>query len=355
MENPAHYLPFILGILAAGITAFYMFRLVFLTFTGKPRVQEKFDHAHESPWTMTVPLLILAVLSFIGAGWKGPTDGWFQRFNAPYDLEAIAAEFSHLTHGTPAEHLTLAAADHHTGSEHTNPASGNPGHLEAPPIATETDPAEHGTTGHAVTEHVAAAHAGTEHAAVTDHVGDDHTHGGQAATGHPPGEHAAEHGHDAHHDIHHLAHTRAMIMSIVIAGLGILLSWLTYAGRRIKSERVQAKLPGLHHVLQKMYFFDDLYAATIYRWLLGWNALCAAFDKYVIDGIVNGSGYLTRFVSWLSGLFDNWVVDGMVNGVATVFQGAGESLRRIQTGRLQTYLVYVCFSVLLLIFIYRAL
>ncbi|MEW5701652.1 MAG: NADH-quinone oxidoreductase subunit L [Candidatus Zixiibacteriota bacterium] len=63
----------VLTLLVAFMTAFYMFRLYFLTFTGKPRDQHKFDHAHESPRTMTVPLIVLAVLSvisgFIGLPW----------------------------------------------------------------------------------------------------------------------------------------------------------------------------------------------------------------------------------------------------------------------------------------------
>ncbi|NTU60156.1 MAG: NADH-quinone oxidoreductase subunit L, partial [Deltaproteobacteria bacterium] len=61
----------LLGFLGAGITAFYMFRLVFLTFYGKeridPHVKEK---VHESPFTMTVPLMVLAALSIVG-GWLG--------------------------------------------------------------------------------------------------------------------------------------------------------------------------------------------------------------------------------------------------------------------------------------------
>jgi NADH-quinone oxidoreductase subunit L len=60
----------IVGILVAGMTAFYMFRLCFVTFFGTPRDQHKFDHAHESPKVMTVPLMILAFLS-IFAGWVG--------------------------------------------------------------------------------------------------------------------------------------------------------------------------------------------------------------------------------------------------------------------------------------------
>jgi len=60
----------IVGVLVAGMTAFYMFRLCFVTFFGQPRDQEKFDHAHESPKVMTIPLMILAFLSIV-AGWVG--------------------------------------------------------------------------------------------------------------------------------------------------------------------------------------------------------------------------------------------------------------------------------------------
>jgi len=68
--NGGHYVFLIVGVLAAFMTAFYMFRLWFMTFTGKPRDQHAYDHAHESPYNMTVPLMILAVLS-VCAGWWG--------------------------------------------------------------------------------------------------------------------------------------------------------------------------------------------------------------------------------------------------------------------------------------------
>ncbi len=57
-------------LLIAFMTAFYMFRLCFLTFTGEPRDQHRYEHAHESPRSMTYPLMILAFLS-IFAGWVG--------------------------------------------------------------------------------------------------------------------------------------------------------------------------------------------------------------------------------------------------------------------------------------------
>jgi NADH-quinone oxidoreductase subunit L len=63
----------LLAAAAAGLTAFYMFRLVSLTFWGEPRFRDQGEHAvhpHEAPRTMTVPLIVLAVLS-IAAGWVG--------------------------------------------------------------------------------------------------------------------------------------------------------------------------------------------------------------------------------------------------------------------------------------------
>ena len=56
------------GLLTALLTSFYMFRLIFLTFSGRPRYDEKKVHVHESPWSMLGPLVVLAILSVIG-GW----------------------------------------------------------------------------------------------------------------------------------------------------------------------------------------------------------------------------------------------------------------------------------------------
>jgi len=61
---------FAVSVTVAFMTAFYMFRLFFLTFAGTPRDEEKYAHAHESPKSMTVPLVFLAILS-ICSGWVG--------------------------------------------------------------------------------------------------------------------------------------------------------------------------------------------------------------------------------------------------------------------------------------------
>ncbi len=62
-----HLLLWVVGVFTAGLTAFYMFRLFFMIFLGKPRMDPQVEaHAHESPRPMTIPLMVLAVLSVIG-------------------------------------------------------------------------------------------------------------------------------------------------------------------------------------------------------------------------------------------------------------------------------------------------
>ena len=75
----------LLGVAGAALTSFYMFRLIFLTFFGEERFDEHKVHVHESPKNMTIPLMILALLSVIG-GWVGAPafDGsWFEKFLHP--------------------------------------------------------------------------------------------------------------------------------------------------------------------------------------------------------------------------------------------------------------------------------
>lgn len=67
--NSVHFLLFLVPLVTAGITAFYMFRLWFFTFAGEPRDQHVYDHAHESPWVMTGPLVLLSVFAaFVAFG-----------------------------------------------------------------------------------------------------------------------------------------------------------------------------------------------------------------------------------------------------------------------------------------------
>jgi NADH-quinone oxidoreductase subunit L len=69
--HPHHALLFLLPLLTAGLTTFYMFRMWLMTFTGKPRDHHVYEHARESPPVMTLPLIVLALFS-VGVGWGWP-------------------------------------------------------------------------------------------------------------------------------------------------------------------------------------------------------------------------------------------------------------------------------------------
>ncbi|VAX19303.1 NADH-ubiquinone oxidoreductase chain L [hydrothermal vent metagenome] len=67
-HTSGHLFFWFLAIMAAALTAFYMFRLYYMTFSGELRAEDKHvrDHVHESPYVMTVPLAVLAFLAVIG-------------------------------------------------------------------------------------------------------------------------------------------------------------------------------------------------------------------------------------------------------------------------------------------------
>ncbi|MBI3407041.1 MAG: NADH-quinone oxidoreductase subunit L [Planctomycetes bacterium] len=100
-----HFLLFLLPLLTAGLTTFYMFRMWFMTFTGEPRDHHVHEHAHESPKWIVVPLVVLAFFSIVVA-WGWPI----------WDAEASWLEHQ-LHHAQPAS----VVADF--GRHHEDPAS----------------------------------------------------------------------------------------------------------------------------------------------------------------------------------------------------------------------------------------
>ncbi|WP_029422306.1 NADH-quinone oxidoreductase subunit L [Alicyclobacillus macrosporangiidus] len=71
-----HTVLYAFGLIAAFCTAFYIFRVYFLTFTGQPRDPARHEHAHEGSWVMTLPLVVLAVLATIGGFFNTPFNGY---------------------------------------------------------------------------------------------------------------------------------------------------------------------------------------------------------------------------------------------------------------------------------------
>ncbi len=105
--HPEHLFLFLLPLVTAGITAFYMSRLWLMTFTGKPRDEHVYEHAHESPWTMTVPLIALAVCSVCVAwGWPiyDAESSWLESNVHHAQHHAVLADFGNIDYSLAEDH-----------------------------------------------------------------------------------------------------------------------------------------------------------------------------------------------------------------------------------------------------------
>jgi NADH-quinone oxidoreductase subunit L len=88
-----HYVLFGMGLMGAFMTAFYMMRACGLTFLGAPRERDRFAHAHESPWSMAFPLIVLATLAILLGKWMLVGDSVFKLFAWPGLGEIEEAHF----------------------------------------------------------------------------------------------------------------------------------------------------------------------------------------------------------------------------------------------------------------------
>jgi NADH-quinone oxidoreductase subunit L len=113
--NSVFFLLWVFGIVTAALTAFYMFRMMFLAFFGEPRT-EMAHHAHESPSTMTVPLLVLAVFAAVSGLWLILGPGFGSVITYPYSPDLGEAEHEGGTHlltailVSPLTYISLAVA-----------------------------------------------------------------------------------------------------------------------------------------------------------------------------------------------------------------------------------------------------
>jgi len=310
MRESAHAALPVLGFGAALMTAFYMFRLLFMTFFGEAAaraddhdredVSHAHGHLHESPALMTVPLVGLAAFSLFLFWSANPfAEGWIGEVVTRESLPTAMAPASSMS-------AMIASADvtEHVATDAPSHAPSTDAHSD------ESDVAAHGTEGHG----------------------------------------------ESHDDVAHTAHQVGVVLSLIVAGAGILLSVLVYPMSRISTSRLAGG--SFARVLERKYGFDELYGFLFVRNLLRVNRASAAFDNRVVDGAVNGVGRVLgsgRYsMTWLSGAIDRAVVDGAVNGVASVIRAFGGAFRRIQTGMVQSYLLVIFTGLVVLVFILSA-
>ena len=258
-------------VIAAGMTSFYSWRLMFMTFWGKPRGDHHaHDHAHESPAVMTVPLGVLAIGAiFSGMVWYNDffgdrLDKFFHLGGAEAHASAEAAPAEHGA-AAPAEHAEAAPADHAAPAADTAAPEGE----HAPAAAGEES---HGVYGHARTD-------------VAPPVG------------------GAIYIHPDNHVIHeaHAAPKWVKVSPFIAMLIGLFTAWLMYIRYPEAPAKLAATQRPLYNFLLNKWYFDEIYDRVFVRptlWL--GRALWTGGDGRVIDGAINGVAMgliprLTRF------------------------------------------------------------
>src|SRR5437867_303021 len=143
-----------------------------------------------------------------------------------------------------------------------------------------------------------------------------------------------------------------MGFSVLIAVAGILLARKFYETSPEISERLATQYSGAHRLLSNKYYVDELYDATVVSGTMGAATGLWAVDRTVVDGAVNGTGWITIISAWFSGLTDRTVVDGLVNLVGWISQESSYVFRRLQTGLVQNYALLMLFGVFAFVSIY---
>ena len=157
------------------------------------------------------------------------------------------------------------------------------------------------------------------------------------------------HGHHEHHPV--VEELLVMGASIAAAAVGAVAAWRLYYVRAPARERLEAPGGFAYRLLDNKYYVDEIYQFVFVGGTLLLARVGAAFDRYVIDTIVDGSAKLTTVVSWFNGLFDKYVIDMLVNAVANVTFAVGNNFRRVQTGNINSYLYVVVGAVVAVLII----
>ncbi|HYE15399.1 MAG TPA: NADH-quinone oxidoreductase subunit L, partial [Pyrinomonadaceae bacterium] len=260
---------------------------------------------HESPRSMWVPLAVLAVLAVIGGFvGVGPAFKFVTGSEHPGGRLNIVTWLDPLI-WNPA---TGGWGKGHVGDEHAAPTEGA-GHAAAPaadaheaPLPTRSD-------------------AGGEGALPYGDTGFNLAH----SVEHALGSHAA-------------SEWFFIIVSLLVAGLGILLGWLFYVRDPRLPAAWAARLGALYRASFNKYWVDEFYGAAVTRRVMDAARAVYQIDSKALDGAVNGAAALTRRLSSLTGDTDRLVVDGAVNGVAGFIKKLmSPLLRAAQTGLAPNY------------------
>jgi NADH:ubiquinone oxidoreductase subunit 5 (subunit L)/multisubunit Na+/H+ antiporter MnhA subunit len=278
-----------------------MMRCWTLTFWGKPRNPYLHEHARETPM-LYIPLIVLAVAAVIGGKYLGVREM----------IETSQTEMN------KQENVDLFA----TAWPSQKPENVIPVSAEAARGEAADEPgATHGNTDLAAAGGLGGQTGGLAAAArVRPLDTSDYLQAGERYL------HTA------------LAGGWAWLIAL---GLGFILYMNGYG--LVNGLMKIPPVRWVHTWLYRRMYFDELYQFVFIGTVLFFSYLSAAFDRFVIDAVVNAVAMLCRRASTAVGWNDRYVVDGAVNGAASVAQSIGAAVRAPQTGRVRLYVtVLMC-------------
>jgi NADH-quinone oxidoreductase subunit L len=138
--------------------------------------------------------------------------------------------------------------------------------------------------------------------------------------------------------------------------VGFAIAIAIYRNGLATGEKLAKALRPVHTLLVHKFYFDEIYGTFLVGGLLVIKSVAYAFDKYIVDGLVNLSAAITERLSRFSGnVLDARGVDGLVNGVGKLALEMGEVVRSPQDGRIRNYILFaVCGAGVVMLVIVRA-
>jgi len=323
-----------LAVVTALMTAFYMFRLMSLTFFGQYR-GPAWEHS-------AAPAVHEAAVH----GSLHPSD--------PFAHGQAARDDHEVSHG-PADAVQTVTGGHGHGPWHgpheaprvmTVPlmvlAAGAivAGFVGVPPALRGGNAIERFLEPSFTAHQVVAAGAGATVQAAE---------AGLAEAG-EVGQGAAGAGEDGH--ISAGGELGLMVLSVLVGVLGIWIAYRFYVRRPEIAEHLKVRWATAHRILSNKYYVDEFYGATAVAGTIASANGLWTIDRTVVDGAVNGSGWLTIFISWMSHLIDKYIVDGLVNLVGSILEESSFVFRRLQTGLVQNYALLMLLGVFAFVSVY---
>ncbi|OLD28838.1 MAG: hypothetical protein AUJ04_00600 [Acidobacteria bacterium 13_1_40CM_3_55_6] len=144
-----------------------------------------------------------------------------------------------------------------------------------------------------------------------------------------------------------------IIISLIVAGMGMALGGLFYVWRPALADIWAARLAPLYRASYNKYWIDEFYGMAFTRRTMDLARAVFAFDSKVVDGGVNGSAWLTRLSSRITGGTDKYLVDGLVNAIAGfIVRLMSPIVRAVQTGFIQNYALVMVIGLLVAVALY---